>query len=41
VDNEENPDQETAITIDPVNLLNAMQTTSANVQKEKIKPTKK
>jgi hypothetical protein len=41
VDNEDNPDQETAITIDPVNLLNAMQSTSASVQKEKIKQTKK
>ena len=41
VDNEENPDQETAITIDPFELLRSMQETSSKVQKEKIKQLKK
>jgi|APGre2960657423_1045063.scaffolds.fasta_scaffold76822_1 hypothetical protein len=40
VDNEENPDQETAITIDPFELLRSMQQTSSAVQKEKIKQPK-
>jgi len=41
VDNEENPDQETAITIDPFKLLRSMQQTSSAVQKEKIKQPKR
>jgi len=41
VDNEENPNQETAITIDPFELLRSMQQTSKAVQKEKIKQSKK
>ena len=40
VDNEENPDQETAITIDPFELLRSMQQTSMAIQKEKIKQPK-
>jgi hypothetical protein len=41
VDNEENPDQETAITINPFELLRSMQETSSAVQKEKIKQPKR
>ena len=41
VDNEENSNQETAITIDPFELLRSMQKTSSAVQKEKIKQPKK
>lgn len=41
VDNEENSNQETAITIDPFELLRSMQKTSSTVQKEKIKQPKK
>ena len=41
VDNEENQNQETAITINPFELLQSMQQTSIAVQKEKIKTSKK
>ena len=41
VDNEENSNQETAITIDSFELLRSMQKTSSAVQKEKIKQPKK
>ena len=41
VDNEDNKNQETAITMDPSQLLANMVKTSADVQKESLKTPKK
>ena len=41
VDNEDNKDQETAITIDPSQLLSKMVETSKSTQNEKLKTRKK
>ena len=41
VDNEDNKDQETAITIDPFQLLSKMEETSKAVQTESLKKKKK